>query len=238
MSRRERGAALLLVLWVIGLLSVLLAGLAVSVQLQQRQALWRGNQTHAVLAAQAGLELAMVNLLRDGTQRWLADGREHVVPWAHGALHIRVVSERGKLDLNAASLTDLNKLLRAAGASTQDAKRVTQALRTRRNKVPLRMLEEFRQLPGMTYAVYARTLPWITVWSGNAAPDPGLAPPRLRQVLGLPRRSRPGVDTGKLVTISSTARLPNGFSSSLHATVVLLPGYAAGKPYRVLRWRE
>jgi len=238
MKRLQRGAALLLVLWVIGLLSVLLGGLAMSVQLQQRQAIWRSNQTDAVLTAQAGLELAVVNLLRAGPSRWLADGREHAVQFNHSTLQVSVTSERGKLDLNAGSAHHLEKLLRAGGASSEDAKRITQALRTRRNKVPLRMLEEYRQLPGMTDAVYLRTLPWITVWSGNAEPDPGLAPPPLAQVLGLPSRSGLGADAGKLVTITSIARRANGFSAELQATVVLLPGYAGGKPYRVLRWRE
>lgn len=238
MNPRQRGAALLLVLWVIGLLSVLLGGLAMAVQLQQRQALWRSHQTQAALAAQAGMELAVVNLMRVGPSRWLADGRAHALQFEGSALQVRVVSERGKFDLNTGALHPLEKLLRAGGASSEDAKRVTQALRTRRNKVPLRMLEEYRQLPGMTYAVYERTLPWVTVWSGNAEPDPALAAPELARVLGLPGRTRPGADAGKRVTISSIATLADGFSAQLQATVVLLPGYAGGKPYRVLRWRE
>lgn len=44
--RRQRGAALLLVLWVLALLSVLLGGLAGWVQLESRQALWLRQHTN------------------------------------------------------------------------------------------------------------------------------------------------------------------------------------------------
>lgn len=235
---RQRGAALLLVLWVVGLLSVLLGGLAVSVQLQQRQARWQGNQTQAGLAAQAGFNLAVANLLRDGQARWLADGQVHVAHFAGSTLHISVVSERGKLDLNATPSTSLAKLLRASGATAERSKIITQALRTRRNQVPLRMLEEFRELPGMSYAVYDRALPFITVWSGNAQPDPSLASPTLASVLGLPHYHGPAPDGGPILTVTSQATLPGGFQSRLKATFVLLPAYAGGKPYRVLRWQD
>ncbi|CAM3591418.1 General secretion pathway protein GspK [Pseudomonas reidholzensis] len=235
---RQRGAALLLVLWVVGLLSALLAGLAVSVQLQQRQARWLNSQTQAAFAAQAGFNLAVTNLLRDGPQRWLADGQPHLQRFADSSLRISVSSERGKLDLNATPATSLEKLLRASGASVERSHTITQALRTRRNQVPLRMLEEFRELPGMTYAVYTRALPFITVWSGNARPDPGLAPPALAKVLGLPRQHGPALEAGQILTVTSEATLRDGFQARLNATFVLLPAHTGGKPYRVLRWQD
>ena len=235
---RQKGAALLLVLWVIGLLSILLGGLAISVQLQQRQSRWQGNQTQAVLAAQAGLNLAVAGLLRDGPMRWTADGQVHRVRFDDSTLRISVRSERGKLDLNAAPATRFEQLLRACGASGAQAKTIAQALVTRRNKVPLRMLEEFRDMPGMTYSLYRRVLPYITVWSGTAQPDPALAPPRLASSLGLPRRSGRVLDAGQIMTVTSKATLASGFGTRLQVTLVLLPAYAGAKPYRVLRWQE
>ncbi|MEN5143619.1 type II secretion system minor pseudopilin GspK [Pseudomonas juntendi] len=236
--KRQRGAALLLALWVIGLLSVLLGGLAVAVHLQQRQALWQSRQAQAALAAQAGLELAVVNLLSRDTQRWQPDGQLHVEHFAGSTLRIRVTSERGKLDLNAAPPAPIERLLRASGASAEQAKTITHALRTRRNEVPLRMLEEFRQLPGMSYALYAHMLPSITVWSGNAEPDPNLIEPKLARALGL----RPGngevADAGQILSASSEATLAGGFAARVQATFILLPAHTGGKPYRVLRWQE
>ncbi|MDH4846017.1 general secretion pathway protein GspK [Pseudomonas sp. BN505] len=236
--RQQRGAALLLVLWVVGLLSVLLGGLAVSVQLQQRQARWQGNQAQAAFAAQAGFNLAVANLLGDDSARWPADGTEHPLRFAGSTLRVSVVSERGKLDLNATPTTNLERLLLASGASAERSKTITQALGTRRNKVPLRMLEEFRELPGMTYAIYDRALPFITVWSGTAQPAPSLADPALAKALGLPRYRGVALDAGQILTVTSAATLPSGFQSRLQATFVLLPAYAGGKPYRVLRWQD
>jgi len=236
--KRQRGAALLLALWVIALLSVLLGGLAVAVQLQQRQALWQGRQTQAALAAQAGLELAVANLLGRGPQRWQPDGQLHAEQFAGSTLRIRVTSERGKLDLNATPVAPLERLLRAAGASAARAKTITHALRTRRNQVPLRMLEEFRQLPRMDYALYQRVLPSITVWAGTAEPDPGLVEPQLARALGLRRGQGQASDPGQILSVYSEATLAGGFAAHVQATFVLLPAHAGGKPYRVLRWQE
>ncbi|MFJ4064450.1 type II secretion system minor pseudopilin GspK [Pseudomonas sp. NPDC089996] len=236
--KRQRGAALLLALWVIGLLSVLLGGLAVSVQLQQRQALWQSRQAQAALAAQAGLELAIANLLSRDAQRWQPDGQLHVEHFAGSTLRIRVTSERGKLDLNATPVAPLERLLRACGAGSERAKTITHALRTRRNKVPLRMLEEFRQLPGMSYALYERVLPSITVWSGTAEPDPNLVEPQLARALGLRRGNGQVADAGQILSVYSEATLEGGFAAQVQVTLVLLPAHAGGKPYRVLRWQE
>ena len=73
--KRQRGVALLLVVWVLALLSTLLAGLVGWVHLQNRQALWQRQQTQTLLAAEAGIGLAvMAQLDRDPQRRWNADG--------------------------------------------------------------------------------------------------------------------------------------------------------------------
>lgn len=234
----QRGAALLLVLWVVGLLGVLLAGLATAVQLQQRLAHLQSDQAQAAFAAQAGVELAVTNTLRNDKSRWLPDGRPHALHFAGSTLRISLASERGKLDLNACSSMSLAKLLRASGATAQTATTITQALLARRNEVPLRMLEEFRPLPGMTQAVYDRALPFITVWAGTPLPAAGLAAPRLAGLLGLPSPRGSAPAPGPVLTVTSEARLASGFTSRLQVTLILRPAYVGNKPYRVLRWQE
>lgn len=236
--KTQRGVALVLALWVIALASILLGDLAVSVQLQRRQALWQRNQTQATLAAEAGVNLAVAGLQREGAQRWQADGQLHTTQFAGAELGISVLSERGKLDLNAAPAGDLGKLWRACGATEQSAQTITTALEHRRNEVPLRMLEELRALPGVTFSLYQCAQAEVTVWSGNAQPDATLASPRLAQALGLPRTRGLTLDAGQIVTVTSSATLQNGFSSHLNVTLVLLPGPEGAKPYRVVRWQE
>ncbi|WP_447894538.1 type II secretion system minor pseudopilin GspK [Vreelandella sp. GE22] len=236
--KTQRGVALLLALWVLALASLLLGSLAVSVQLQQRQSLWQRDQTQALLAAEAGLGLAVAGLMQN-EGRWQADGEVQQVPFAGAELAISVQSERGKLDLNAAPKGDVEKLMAACGASGPQAERIATALERRRSDTPLRLLEELRALPEVSYALYECAQAHVTVWSGNPQPDPVLASPWLARVLGLPRRQGEPIDAGQIVTVTSAATLPSGFHSRLTVTLVMLNTLTAGaKPYRVLRWQE
>ncbi|WP_416424047.1 type II secretion system protein GspK [Pseudomonas sp. App30] len=234
---RQRGVALLLVLWVLALLGTLLAALAGTVQLQHRQALWQAANAQALFAAEAGLGQAVMALQgRDVEARWRADGAVHALVFDGAQVAVSVVSERGKLDLNAASLADVRRLLKACGGAPESA---LQALERQRNgPVPLRTLDELRELPGMSYALYHCALPWVTVWAGQAQPDPALAPPPLAQALGLPRVRLSGADPGQIFTVVSQATLPSGYHATLQVTLMLITAKEGARPYRVLRWQE
>ncbi|WP_110686762.1 type II secretion system protein GspK [Salinicola aestuarinus] len=241
---RQRGAALLLVLWVLALASLLLGNLAVSVQLQQRQSSWQRHHTQGDLAAEAGLHLAVAALMRDAReagrgddQAWRVDGATHDVRFGDSSLRIRIRSERGKLDLNAADARDLNALMTACGDGG-GSQRIVQGLLARREALPLRMLSEARALPGMSDARYRCLLPEITVWSGYPRPDPALASSRLQTLLGLPRSESPLSDPGQIVTVSVVAVQPGGFRTQLSVTLVLQARGDGQKPFRVLRWQQ
>ena len=126
--RRQRGAALLLVLWVLALLSVLLGGLAGWVQLESRQALWLRQHTQTVLAAEAGIALVMAD------RRWVADGREIPLVFDDAQLHVSLRSERGKLYLINAEAQDFTRLALACGATPAQATQLSKALDARRRQ--------------------------------------------------------------------------------------------------------
>ena len=126
--KRQRGAALLLVLWALALLSVLLGGLVGWVQLESRQALWFRQHTQTVLAAEAGIALAMTD------PRLLADGRDIPLTFDDAQLHVSLRSERGKLYLVNAEPDDFIRLALACGASQAQASQLAKALETRRDK--------------------------------------------------------------------------------------------------------
>ncbi|WP_447554378.1 general secretion pathway protein GspK [Vreelandella sp. EE22] len=236
--KRERGVALLLALWVMALSSLLLGSLAVSVQLQQRQALWQRHQTQATLAAEAGVAMAVAGLLQ-AAPGWRANGEPHRARFANAELDISVLSERGKLDLNAASTGAFSRLMSACGASDHEAERIAIALEGRRRDTPMRLLEELRALPGMSFTLYGCAQRHATVWSGSPQPEASLASPWLAQALGLPRVSGEPAQAGRIVTVTSAATLPGGFDSRLTVTLVMLDTLNdARKPYRVLRWQE
>jgi general secretion pathway protein K len=236
----QRGIALLLVLWVLALLSVLLAGLMGWVHLQNRQALWQHQHTQALLAAEAGLGLAvMAQLDPDVGRRWRPDGQAHALRFEDMALEVRLLSEQGKVDLNTAPASQVARLAQACGAAPSLANGLGQALDVRRggNQAPLRLLEEWRALPGMAPSLYACMLPYVTVWSGMPGPDPRLAMPWLRQALGLPAAGAVPADGGAVLTVHSRATTPAGYTATLQVTLILNPSNNAARPYRVLRWQ-
>ena len=232
--KRQRGAALLLVLWALALLSVLLGGLAAWVQLESRQALWLRQHTQTVLAAEAGIALAMAD------RHWIADGRDIPLTFDDAQLHVSLRSERGKLYLINAEADDFMRLALACGATQGQADQLVKALEARRNQglPPFRVLEEVRQLPGMTQALYSQLLPEITLWSDLDRPDPAFASPLMRKALNLPRQNAEGADPGVVLVVDSRAQRPGGYHARLQITVLLSPTEDSAQPYRVLRWQE
>lgn len=238
---RQRGVALLVVLWVLALLSLLLGGLAGWVQLESRQALWLRQNTEALLAAEAGLNMTVQSLLDPAQRkRWVADGRITTLRLDDTQLTVSIRSELGKLDVNSAPTADLIRLLQACGANRAQTSAFSQALSAQRNdgQSPLRVLEEVRSLPGMTRALYARVLPEITVWSGLDRPEPAFSSASLRRALNLPHQSAEGADPGSVLTIDTRAERPGGVVALLQTTVLLSPSEGGAQPYRVLRWQE
>jgi general secretion pathway protein K len=155
-------------------------------------------------------------------------------------LHVSLRSERGKLYLINAEADDLTHLALACGATPAQAMQLAKALKARRNQglAPFRVLEEVRQLPGMTQALYSQLLPEITLWSDLDRPDPAFASPLMRQALNLPQQSAQGVDPGEVLVVDSRAQRPGGYEARLQVTVLLSPTEDGAQPYRVLRWQE
>lgn len=238
---RQRGVALLLVLWVLALLGTLLAGLLGWVHLQNRQALWQRQHTQAVLAAEAGVGMAVLAQLdRDPQRRWKADGQPHALRFDDASLAVNVTSEAGKLDLNAAPVESFAQLVLACGGSREQSADLSQALNQRRggDRAPLRTIEEVRELPAMDQRLYTCASAQLTLWSGLPAPDPLLASPWLRRVLNLPQGGAITSDAGPVITVHSRATLPGGFTTTLSVTLLLNPSKEGARPYRVLRWQE
>ncbi|WP_287815837.1 type II secretion system protein GspK, partial [Pseudomonas sp.] len=195
--------------------------------------------TRASLAAEAGLNLAVRALVdTDPQQRWVADGRVQTLRFDDAVLQVSVRSERGKLDLNAGAAGDFARLVAALGAGQGPALAAALDQRRSDNQPPLRALEELRDLPGMSTALYQALVPEVTVWSGQESPDPALATPWLRRALGLPSLNISGAEPGPILTLTSVAQLPGGFSAALVVTLLLNPSTEGARPYRVLHWQE
>jgi general secretion pathway protein K len=210
-ARRARGAALILVLWLIALLSALVGTFAMTARIEHLQARVLDRGLVARQAARAGLEYALLRVSdTDDRTRWLADGRAYAWSYGGATLTVRVRDEQGKVDLNQADPTLIAALLTRLGVDADAATRLANAIVDWRDPdsltqaaggaedsdyaaaglpygakdAPFDTVAEVEQVLGMTPAVYARVAPLLTVYSGNARPTPAAAPVEVLDALG------------------------------------------------------
>jgi general secretion pathway protein K len=277
-STSQRGVALLMVLWACTLLAILLGGYAALARTEGLQARYQFAQTQAHYAAEAGLMRAAYGLQSpQPRQRWVGDGRVYSFRYDNATVTVRAIDEGGKVDLNAASPDVLLGLFRAAGLKPAEAQALADHVVDWRNPVglqgesdtqraaylaagrdygprngPFASVEELQMVLGMTPAIYRLVAPAITIWAGNASPDPNTAPPlALAAIPGMTPEQQNAVQAARLKnandpslvlnngtthSIRSEATLADGTRAILRATIRLQAGQA--QPYSVLRWQE
>ena len=271
----ERGMALVTVIWVLALLSVLALGFVATARTDLRIARNQVEAASAQTIADAGVTLALLGVLDPAPdKRWHADGRPYQRSYGGGRIDIRVEDEGGKIDLNAAPRPMLQNLFANAGVGSAEG--LAEAILAQRKLVdeaadkshfrraegqsrPMAFLaiDELRELPGMTYAAFARVAPFVTVYSENSSPDPNTAPAEV--LLALPDAKleqvrttvaqrmeswKPGsvaaqqiaVTDLQAITIVSTGTTARG-TSFVREAIVRLTGDRA-QPYRILAWRR
>lgn len=211
-ARRQRGAALLLVLWLVAMLAAVVGAFALIAQIERLQGRTLFQGVVAGQAARAGLEYAVVRATAtDPAHLWLPDGRTY--RWSYGGAEVEVVmvDENGKVDLNLADAALLGSLLQVAGADPQQAAQLAAAIVDWRDTDtltqpsggaedaqyaaaglpygakdgPFEGKAELRQVLGMTSELYAAVAPHVTVFSGRMRPDPAFASPQVLAAMGL-----------------------------------------------------
>lgn len=207
MRIRQRGVALLVVLWACTLLAIVLGGYAMLARNEGLQARYQFAQLRAHYAAEAGMTRAIYALLTPSPdRRWVPDGRDYPFQYEDAKVSIRITDESGKVDLNASSPDVLKALFRAAGMNDGPANELaTRVVEWRsfgrpgdlNNNAayvaagrdygprhgPFASLEEAQMVLGMDPAVYRRLAGSITIWSGRNAPDPNYAPALAMQAI-------------------------------------------------------
>jgi general secretion pathway protein K len=214
-SRRgdERGIALIMVIWMLAVLSLIAASFLAEARVEVRRA---GNliaRARAEALADAGVQLAIARLMRDG-------GGEVPDPWSEplsgGSVRITVADERGKIDLNGADRDLLAGLFSSHGATATEASAIAAAVIDFRDPdhdaqvngaedadyaaegiadgakdAPFQSVEELLQVRGVTPELFAAVEPLLTVHTGANAVDPLRAD---AAVLG----ALPGIDRREL----------------------------------------
>ncbi|HEY2345229.1 MAG TPA: type II secretion system minor pseudopilin GspK [Xanthomonadaceae bacterium] len=209
-SRNQRGAALILVLWLLILLTALIGGFAQSARIEAMQAHQLRSAVVARQAARAGVEFAVLRMqYPDVDRRWVPDGRKYPYQLGNATLEIRIVDEAGKVDLNGASPDLLHRLLLAIGVKDPQAQSIAAAIVDYRDpddlltaggaeegdyksaglpygpkNKPFEAVSELQRVLGMNFALYQKLAPYVTVYA-SGDPSPTFAQGPVLQALGL-----------------------------------------------------
>lgn len=206
-----RGAALVLVLWLIALLTATIGAFALSARVESLQGRVVADLGAGQQIAHAGVDYALSRLRATATQpAWYADGRPYHWRFDGRDVELRIVDEAGKVDLNQAGGPLLEGLLHALQVEPTRARQVAGAILDWRDADDLRQpsggaestdyaaagypygaknarfdsVGELQRLLGMDEALYARMAPLVTVF-GTAQPDPRFAPAEVLTALGI-----------------------------------------------------
>ena len=126
---RMRGAALLLVMWLIALLTALVGAFALAARVEHLQGVVLSRGLGAGEAARAGIEYAITRVGNGNPkQRWLADGRDYDWRFGTARVQLSIVDETGKVDLNSGDASLIAALLHALGQSQADADQLAGAI--------------------------------------------------------------------------------------------------------------
>lgn len=200
--KRERGAAFVLVLWLLALLTILLGSFALISRTEALQARHLFDTTAARYAAEAGINRVVYQMaIPDPQLRWVPDGRAYEVEFEQAQLVIRVTDESGLIDLNAADTLTLSNLLVAHGLDQGQADAIADAILDWRDTddllspngaedpdyeaagydygakdAPFDTVSELQQVMGVTAELYERLAPAFTIYSGQPTPNVAFAP--------------------------------------------------------------
>jgi general secretion pathway protein K len=249
--RRNRGVALLIVLWGCTLLAIMLGGFAALARTEGLQARYQFAQTRAHYAAEAGVVRAIEGLQTpDANARWVADGRAYVFPFDDAQVNITVVDEDGKVDLNAASDDVLTALFKAAGVAADKAKSLSAAIQDWRRpgdaalpngakqpqyesaglnygprNGPFATVEEARMVLGMDEKTWATVAPALTIWSGRERPNTEHAQPlALAAIPGLGSEGAAAILATRGQATGAAVTGGNGVTHTIHAEAILDDG--------------
>lgn len=216
---RERGIALIVVLWLTIMLTVIASGFAFSMRseaLSARNALSLAQAKHA---ANGAVERMAFELSRPRmASSWLADGQPHT--WQEGdlALYAVAVDESARIDLNTAPDALLKGLFEnVGGVDAQAAARIVDAIQDWKDaddlkrpngaeeadyraaglkhkpaNAPFETVSEVSRVLGVTAGVYARVAETLTVQSRQPGINSQLAPREV--LLALPSATPEMVD--------------------------------------------
>lgn len=259
-GRRERGFALLIVLWTLVLLTLVGTAVTAAGRSEARLAL----NVRLAAAAQAAADGAVADAafhLVDATPRhWAADGSARTVRRPGTVVELRLDSEAGKVNPNTAQPPLLEALLRAVGADGRTAATVAAAMVDWRYpnaqgaaqeqryrtagldymppQARFQSLDEIGLVLGMTPDLLARLQPHLSLFH-DGDPDPVRADPVVRRAMASlgadPAAAAAAAPDDSVVSVTATATVDGGTRFERHA-VIQVGAQKDGTLFRILAW--
>jgi general secretion pathway protein K len=204
--RGRRGIALISVLWVLVLLSLIAASFSRTTRTEVEFARNLVDNAKAEALADAAVYRAIIGVSEPlESDKWLANGTAYELSFPGGEVTVTIQDEVGKIDLNEGQDSLLQGLFTLAGVESivswglvdsivdfRDTDDLTEAkgaedkdyeaagLPHGAKDAPFESVEELRQVMGMTYDIYEKVAPLLTVHSKRPGFNPNYAP---REVL-------------------------------------------------------
>lgn len=206
---RQRGIALIAVLWGLVLLAAIAASFTGGARTEMTLARNLVDSAQARNIADAAVLRAAIGLLdADPLKRPRADGTRYRLAFGGGEADLTVEDEGGKIDLNRGSQAILRGLFRAVGVEADASDRLVDAVvdwrdrndRRRLNGAedpdylasgrrygaadqPFQAVEELRQVLGITPEIYNAVAPGLTVYSRQRKVNEETASPLVKSAL-------------------------------------------------------
>jgi len=261
-AERQRGFALLLVLWTLVLLALIVSGIAASGHMESALAANLRGQAVAEAAADGAVAVALFHILESGPDQWPADGAPHRLVIGAARITVRVTDEAGLVNPNTAPRILLVALLRRLGTDPGAAMHIAAAMVDWRSPGPapspggaklpqyraqgsawaapggpFRSRREIALVLGMTPLLAARLEPYLSVYTEGEV-DPTLAAPPVRAALADANGGiLPGYAPAEVKTILVTAEAESGARARFTRRAVLNINPAANS-FTTLAWQE
>lgn len=199
---RERGIALVLVIWITTLLLVIAGSFLYAMRTDARAARNAALIARGEALAQAAVSRAAIELFKPvaGPEVWRRDSQARRWAFEGAEVTVRLSDESAKIDINTANNELLKGLFRSAGASEEEAARMVDAVLDWRDvdslkrpqgaedtdysraglrglpaNSPFQSTEELQLVLGVSPDIYQRIAPMITIYSRQPGVNPYVA---------------------------------------------------------------
>lgn len=261
MHKRERGFALLVVLWSLVLITLVTTQIMATGRTALSLATNMRNAAAARACADGAINEAVFHLIATGPGHWPVDGAAHELDSCGMKVTVRASSLAGRINPNLASTALLAGLFRAVGAPPAQAQQLALAIIAWRSPAetdagakalfaayrraglaygpPAQEFSDMSELAdviGMPPALLAKALPHMSLLQ-SGDPDPALADPVVRQALTLSGQAGSNGNvyegTSPIVAISALAEAPGRVAVRRDA-VVSVAGVNGPVPFKLL----